>query len=63
MYEPSTEIDTGTKAYIIAVYSDLYPCVINPAAVVYCSPSIRSKLKKYLCPFWDWMIALKNKIK
>ena len=38
------ELDTGSRAYILAVYSDLYPAIISPSAILYGAPSIRRKI-------------------
>ena len=37
-------LDTGSRAYILAVYSDLYPAIICPSAILYGAPSIRRKI-------------------
>ena len=63
MYEPSIAMDSGTKAYIIAVYSDLFPCVVAPGVVIYAAPSIRSKLTQYILPIYSWITVLKKKMK
>ena len=48
------ELDTGTKAYILAVYTDLYPCIIFPMSIIFGSTTVSRKfsenLKKYCIP-------------
>ena len=41
------ELDTGSRAYILAVYSDLFPTVICPSAIIYGAPTIRRKMARY----------------
>ena len=40
----SNGIDAGTRAFIIAVYTDLYPCIISPAVIIFSSPIIRDRI-------------------
>ena len=42
------ELDTGSRAYILAVYSDLYPAIISPSAILYGAPTIRRKISALL---------------
>ena len=35
-------LDTGTRAYILAVHNDLFACVIIPCSILFAAPSIRS---------------------
>ena len=62
MYEPYVNLDSGTKAYFIAVYFDFYPCILTPIAVIYGAPSVQSELKSYLMPIWNWIIECKQKL-
>ena len=41
-------LDTGTRAYILAVHNDLFACVIIPCSILFAAPSIRSAC--YLLP-------------
>ena len=34
-------LDTGTRAYILVLYTDLFPTLICPAAIFYGAPTIR----------------------
>ena len=34
-------LDTGTRAYILSLYTDLFPALICPAAIFYGAPTIR----------------------
>ena len=43
--------DSSTRAYVLSVYSDLYPCILGPSSVVFGAPSIRRKLKS-VRPGW-----------
>ena len=37
-------IDAGTKAFLCAIYNDLFPCIINPVIMVYGSSVIKRKI-------------------
>ena len=37
-------IDAGTKAFLCAIYNDLFPCIINPIIMVYGSSVIKRKV-------------------
>ena len=41
-----TSIDAGSRAYIIAVYMDIFDCLIKPMAVIFGAPTIRKKISK-----------------
>ena len=45
------DFDASSRAYILSVYSDLYPCILGPSSVVFGAPSIRRKLKS-VTPQW-----------
>ena len=36
-------MDTGTKSLVVALYNDLYPCIVTPIAVAATSPMIQRK--------------------
>ena len=40
------ELDTGTRAYILAVYTDLYPCIIFPMSIIFGSPTVSRKFSE-----------------
>lgn len=42
-------LDTGTRAYILVLYTDLFPTLICPAAIFYGAPTIRCQ--PILLPF------------
>ena len=42
----ASELDDGTKAYILSLYYDVVNCIINPFAVLFSSPVVARKLKK-----------------
>lgn len=44
----NTKIDAGSRAYIIAVYMDIFDCFIKPMAVIFGAPTIRQKVSKQL---------------
>ena len=37
-------IDAGTRAFIIAVYTDMFPCIISPAVIMLSSQTIRDRI-------------------
>ena len=41
-------MDTGTKAFLCAIYNDIFPCVINPVIMVWGSSNIQRKMLKGL---------------
>ena len=45
IYSLSISMDAGTRAYILALYSDMFPCVISPMIVLFGAPSVRRKFK------------------
>ena len=48
---PMRSMDNGTKAYILSIYNDIYPCVINPLAVLFGAPTVRRKINKFSVNF------------
>ena len=62
MYEPSIDLDVGTKCYILTVYSDLYPCIITPAGVIYAAPTVRTQMKSHLMAIWNWITEWKQRL-
>ena len=42
-------LDTGTRAYILAVHNDLFACVIIPCSILFAAPSIRSHSGYIFC--------------
>ena len=37
-------MDAGTRAFIIAVYSDFFPCIFSPAFLLYSAPVFKEKM-------------------
>ena len=44
MYGGMLSADTGTRAYVIAVYTDLLPALVCPATICYAAPTIRRRV-------------------
>lgn len=44
MYGSMLSLDTGTRAYVIAVYTDLLPALVCPATICYAAPTIRRRV-------------------
>ena len=42
----SETLDSGTKAYFLAVYADIFECVINPCFLLVGSPGVRKTIHK-----------------
>ena len=40
-------LDSSTKAYLIAVYSDVLDCIVNPCVLLIGSPSVRNAIHKW----------------
>ena len=45
---PSKDLDASTRAFIIAVSTDLYFCVLAPMLVLYAVPAVKKKYTKCL---------------
>ena len=48
-------LDSSTKAYLIAVYSDVLDCIINPCVLLIGSPSVRNAIHK-----WNFRQSIQN---
>ena len=44
MYGSIVSLDRGTRAYVIAVYTDLLPALVCPATICYAAPTIRRRV-------------------
>ena len=44
MYGSVLSVDTETRAYVIAVYTDLLPALVCPATIFYSAPTIRRRI-------------------
>lgn len=44
MYGSIVSADRGTRAYVIAVYTDLLPALVCPATICYAAPTIRRRV-------------------
>ena len=42
------KIDAGSRAYIIAVYMDIFDCFIKPVAVILGAPTIKQKISRQI---------------
>lgn len=38
------KLDAGTRAYLLALYNDLYPCLLSPLIVLFGAPTVRRQL-------------------
>ena len=59
--------NTNCKFYRIIqigliVYSDLYPCIITPAGVIYAAPTVRTQMKSHLMAIWNWITEWKQRL-
>ena len=58
VYGISIEMDTGTRAFVLALYSDFFPCIAMPAVLYYSAPVFRDKISTDISKF----IGIINKI-
>ena len=41
-------MDNGTKAYMLNIWNDVFPCLISPLIIMFAAPRIRRKVAKFL---------------
>ena len=43
-----SSLDVGTRAFVIAAYSDFFPCIYGPSILLYAAPVFREKMTSYV---------------
>ena len=70
LYGIPIEMDAGTRAFVIAAYSDFFPCIYGPSVLLYAAPVFREKMTSYVtkikgtltncCEMMKWKIIKKK---